>query len=422
MVHALLGIPAVSIWSIGGARAAPQTARTNWIPNAALEVSIAAYMAQHGVPGLAIAVVHDGQLAWEGHYGVSNVQHGTPINKRTLFQAASLTKPVFAYGVMKLIEAGKLGLDSRLADYVLPPGVSRSDWTRAITVRHVLTHSTGLPNWRDDADIHSDMAPQFEPGTGYSYSGEAFHWLQMVVETITGVGIRDVLRRLVLEPAGLLDMEMMWTPERDAREVYGHGASDGGEPVASPNLARREHWPRLHAVAQQWGRPMISWSHKDFVEAHAVMRPHTMAPFASMSLQEWNLPSNVAISAASSLRTTVGDYARFMALMMDTPGGSKAWQLKPNSRKSMLTPQRPRPERPQLPPGLGWGVELRADGNLFHHWGKNGQAHISLALGDAQRRRSLVIMINGAGRPGGGGGALVEQVAVALTGVAYACI
>ncbi|UPT65139.1 MAG: beta-lactamase family protein [Hyphomonadaceae bacterium JAD_PAG50586_4] len=374
-------------------------------------------MQRHSVPGLAIAVVEDADLAWQGHYGVTNIETGSAVTERTLFQAASLSKPIFSYVVMKLVEEGRLDLDSRLADYILPSGRSDHPRMKSVTVRNVLSHSTGLPNWRDEAIETAEFAPAFEPGTAYSYSGEAFYWLQQVVEAITGAGVGEIISSYLLRRAGLEDMAMLWTPERDAREVYGHAVTEGGQPLLEQSQFRREHMPRLHEVGARWGRPPASWTHHDLRVAHGVMRPHTVAPYADRPLWLWNLPGNAAIDVASSIRTTVGDYARFMTLMMASRRSSRRWQISESSRQLMLTPQLDRPNRPLLPPGLGWGLERREDGNLFHHWGRNGAAHVSVALGDPMRRRGLVVMVNGSQ-----GAPLVEEIVVAMTGMAYASI
>lgn len=391
--------------------------RKSWIPDAAIAASFAAIMQRHSVPGMAIAVIEDADVAWQGSYGVTNIESGSPVSERTLFQAASLSKPLFAYVVMKLVEEGSISLDTRLAELILPSGRASDPRIKSVTVRHVLSHLTGLPNWRDEANESVEFAPAFEPGTDYSYSGEGFYWLQQTVETIIGAGIGEIMSRYLFRPAGLDDMTMHWTPEQDAREVYGHTVDENGRPLLEPSLFRIEHLPRLHEVGRRWGRPLSRWTHHDLRAAHGVMRPHTAPKYSDMQLWQWNLPGNAAIDVASSVRTTVSDYARFMTLMMTARRSPHRWQLSESSRKLMLTPQFDRPNRPLLPPGLGWGIERRDDGNLFHHWGKNGAAHISVALGDPTRRRGLVVMVNGSK-----GGPLIEEVVVAMTGVAYASI
>ena len=114
----------------------------------------------------------------------------------TLFEAASMTKPAFAYVVMKLVDEGKLELDGRLVDYRRPDYLGPDPRLDAITVRDVLRHSSGLPNWADGR-----LTTIAAPGTAYTYSGEGMVWLQLIAETVTGEGAGALIERMLLGPA-----------------------------------------------------------------------------------------------------------------------------------------------------------------------------------------------------------------------------
>src|SRR5215470_7124922 len=132
---------------------------------ARLEKSIPLLMKEGDVPGLAIALVRNGELVWQRGFGVKSVKSNEPINDSTVFEAASLSKPVFAYAVLKLVDAGKFELDKPLNQY-LPGNYDVGDDPRLgqITARRVLSHTTGFPNWRSGAlKIH------FTPGERFSY-------------------------------------------------------------------------------------------------------------------------------------------------------------------------------------------------------------------------------------------------------------
>src|SRR5690348_7172749 len=140
-----------------------------------------------GVPGLSMAVLDRGALAWQQSFGVAD---------DTLFEAASTSKPVFAYAVLQLVERGVIDLDRPLALYHRPPYLPPDARLDRITARHVLTHSSGLRNWGDEGKPET-FVPAFEPGTRFRYSGEGFFWLQLVAEKLTGKGLDALMRELL---------------------------------------------------------------------------------------------------------------------------------------------------------------------------------------------------------------------------------
>jgi CubicO group peptidase (beta-lactamase class C family) len=144
--------------------------------------SIPDLMNRATVPGLSIALIEEDKVAWLGSFGARNAKTGEKVDERTVFQAASLSKAVFAYAVMKLADQGKLDLETPLSQY-LPGYLENDDRINRITARHVLTHRTGFPNWRSGG---KPLTIQFTPGERFSYSGEGFVYLQRVVEKITG--------------------------------------------------------------------------------------------------------------------------------------------------------------------------------------------------------------------------------------------
>jgi len=131
-----------------------------------------------------------------------------PLNDSTLFEAASITKPVFGYAVHRLAERGVIDLDKPLYQYLPFKDIEYDDRYKLITARHVLTHRTGFPNWRDGGKL----TIKFTPGTQYGYSGEGMQYLQAVVEKITGKGREQVLKEEVLVP---LDMHHTFFSKND---------------------------------------------------------------------------------------------------------------------------------------------------------------------------------------------------------------
>jgi len=124
------------------------------------------------LPGLGMGVVQGGRLAWQHYVGFANAQTKAPITADSIFPAASMGKQVFAYAVLELVQDGKLDLDRPLKEY-LQDGAPTGKWSERITARHVLSHSSGLRNWRWEKD--QPLTPAFEPGTKFRYSGEGFY-------------------------------------------------------------------------------------------------------------------------------------------------------------------------------------------------------------------------------------------------------
>ena len=191
-------------------------------PNLDVDDFIATLVREFNLPGVGVAFVEDSSLAWHKSFGVTNVSTEQPVTQTTLFQAASLSKPIFAYVVLKAIENGELGLDDRLVEHYRPQDLIKDAFSEQVTVRDALQHTSGMPNWRPDGDGPQPLKLNYMPGTDSSYSGEAYHWLQRVMENITGEGLDVFMRKRLFEPAGFPDMQMLWSPDRDSRESYHH--------------------------------------------------------------------------------------------------------------------------------------------------------------------------------------------------------
>lgn len=160
------------------------------------------YMQYYQIPGVSLALIKDGTLVYYNTYGVRNTFTREPVDSNTLFEAASVTKPVFAFAVQRLAERGVINLDTPLYHYLPYPDIAYDERYKLITAKHVLTHRTGFPNWRwMNPDNKLDL--KFIPGTSYGYSGEGFEYLKMVVEKVTGKKVEQVLQEEVIQPIGL---------------------------------------------------------------------------------------------------------------------------------------------------------------------------------------------------------------------------
>ena len=400
LLAASLGLSALAAGS-RTLRAAPRcNPDAEWVPAPELLQDLPRQMQALGVPGLGMAVVEHGQLAWSREFGLANVALGTPVDVRTLFEAASLSKPVFAYAVLQLVDQGKLELDRPLVSYRRPDYLGDNAWIERISVRDVLRHSTGLPDWRKDP-AREKLLPAVAPGTRIDYSGEAFTWLQLVVESVTGESLQQTLQRLLFAPAGMHDSSYGWNAELAARSVYGHRAPDDGN-AGVPPQGLREAWDSALPVAQRWHKPLSDWRYADAERALPRVRTHAPAGVA-------NWPGDILANAAASLRCTASDYARFLALMVHADPAP--WELRPDTRRAMLSKQIDVPGR-WTDKGLGWNLESSAHGPVFYHSGSNAGIFKAFALGDAARQRALVVLTNAAN-----GNLLYRRVVRAATGL-----
>lgn len=169
-----------------------------------------------GLPGLSMAVVQNGRVVWAGAFGTINDSAQTPVNPGTIFEAASLSKPVFAYLVLRLADRGEFDLDRPLYEMLEYPRLARDDERyKRITARIVLSHGTGLPNWGGEK-----LTLRFDPGTEYGYSGEGFVFLQKAVERVTGRSLDELARREVFEPLGMTRSSYVWQERFAGNAAY----------------------------------------------------------------------------------------------------------------------------------------------------------------------------------------------------------
>src|ERR1041385_679322 len=163
------------------------------------------------IPGLALAVVKDGKMVIARGYGFANVEHQVPVKPETIFQSGSTGKQFTATAVMMLVEEGKLSLDDKITKYF--PDCPTA-W-RDITVRHLLTHTSGMTDYPSDFDLRRDYTEDelyqriktislaFQPGEKWSYSNLAYVMLGILIHKISGKFYGDFLQERIFKP---LDM------------------------------------------------------------------------------------------------------------------------------------------------------------------------------------------------------------------------
>jgi len=320
-------------------------------------------MKQYHVPGLSIAVVEGDRVVWARGYGVMEFGKSEPVDTSTLFLAGSISKPVFASGVLALVEQGKLALDEdinlKLRSWKLPD--SRFTATEKVTLRRLLTHNAGLTVWGFpgyEATGPVPTVPQLldgekpantpavrndtTPGAFWRYSGGGFTIAQLMSTDVTGETFPALMQRLVLKPARMPHSTFENPPPSNLARY----AASGHERVDTPVPGRFHVYPEM-AAAGLW----------------------TTAP----ELARWG----IAISRAWK--------------------GERGGPLSPAMTRQMLTPQ-VKLAPPYGGPNSWWGlgVEVRGEGDtlMFSHGGRDEGFVAQFYMWPASGR-GLVIMMNG---------------------------
>lgn len=208
------------------------------------------------------------------------------VDTNTLFPASSLSKIVFAYLVLKLCEHGELNLDQPLHDilpyerFIAIDG-EYPEQAKRLTARHILTHTTGLPNWAPDFYQNPDTAElKFDPestlGSGYYYSGEAFLYLQKVIEKKMGKDLETLAKEYVFSPIGMTQSSYKLDNPDAINIVKVHTEFGSPETISQPKPEQNSACS-LVTTASDYAKFMIAWLSQtsEFFSIQAFSRPNT---------------------------------------------------------------------------------------------------------------------------------------------------
>jgi CubicO group peptidase (beta-lactamase class C family) len=330
----------------------------------AIDAFVHKLMRETGAKGLALAVIDEGKVAYVQAYGIRNGK-GDRLQTNTVMYGASLTKTVMAYATLQLVDAGKLALDTPLAedldeplpsygpDPVFPDkygpyrDLAGDERWRKITPRMALTHSIGFANFAF-IEPGGKLRIHYDPGTRYAYSGEGFILLQFVIEhgkkqKGLGVDVGQLMQKNIFAPLGMARTSLVW------REDFADNLADG-------------------------------WDDKGRIEAH---------------------DARSKVRVAGSMDTTINDLAQFAAALINGFGLSSA------SRAEMVKPQIHITTKTQFPPfqadlpaglqrkdlyaGLGVVVFDGPQGHGFYKGGHNGSTANTLVCIEAHKRCVLIL-------------------------------
>src|SRR6185436_17880545 len=222
-----------------------------------LEPLINQTMAANKIPGLAIGIVKNGKLTYAKGFGVSRLGTAKPVTTRTLFHMASVTKTFVGTAVMQLVEAGKIDLDAPLARY-LPYFKMKDERARAITIRQMLSHTSGIPdvtNYNWDKPEYDDKALErfvrsvanfslvWAPGEKFGYSNTAYEILGDVIAKVSGESFEDYTSHHILTPLGMKDSTLFMREANPELLASPHVKQDGQIVVSKVFPYNRAHAP-----------------------------------------------------------------------------------------------------------------------------------------------------------------------------------
>jgi CubicO group peptidase (beta-lactamase class C family) len=300
------------------------------------------------VPGVSIALVSSCSLAWSRAFGITDVRTGALVTHESIFEAASMSKPVFAYSFLKLAENGAINLDEPLVVYYAEPAVPTQDERKLITGRMVLSHTSGLPNWRKGEEERDGPLPVFfMPGSRFNYSGEGIFSLQGVMEQLVNEPLDAFARRTLFTPLDMKNTDFAWSEKLDLQLAAGH--DEKGNFLEKTKYRHPNAAYTLYTTAEDYARFMIEIMKSDRSEHHSLSR------------------ASIKKMLSHEISTTVRS-------PIERPGqarGREVWW------------------------GLGWSINTTLDGDIIHHSGSNRSGFRSFAQFNPNRQSGIVIMTNG---------------------------
>jgi CubicO group peptidase (beta-lactamase class C family) len=216
-----------------------------------VDAFVRAFIRQKNIPSAAISVVHHGKVLKAAGYGIANLELGVAATEHSVFEIGSMTKQITAEALMMLVEEGKLSLDDSVSKHL--PGLPES-WS-GIRLRHLLTHTSGLPDWESDStfsyrreyslaefvEFVSRHPLDFPPGTRFGYSNSAYPLLGKVIEKVAGMPYKQFITERIFAPAGMTETRFRdnasIVPNRASGYVDRNGTFINGERLRAEILA-----------------------------------------------------------------------------------------------------------------------------------------------------------------------------------------
>ena len=287
---------------------------------AEINAHVAQWLKESDVPSVAVAYIENRKIAWTAVYGEQSP--GVAATKKTLYNMASLTKPITAETILRLASAGKLSLDESMSPFWVDPDIKDDPQSKLLTPRLCLSHQTGFANWRRMTG--GVLKIRWKPGTQTGYSGEGYNYVGRFAEKKLGKAFDALAQEMVFDPIGMKDTSYTAKDWYSGRLAVPHGPK-GEKP--------------FDAVATTW-------------------------------------------NGADLVRTTIGDYAKFVVSVMHDEGLTKTI----SAERATMTRDTAKPEDLEKAcreagevgncsvtagMGLGWEVETVNGVKILDHDGSD---------------------------------------------------
>lgn len=227
------------------------------------DAEIENWLKEKKIPTLGIGVIEGGKLKQVKVFG--EITNGVSAPYNTIFNVASLTKPITAMVALNLVSMGKWSLDETIYKYWTDPDVSKDPNCKLLTTRHILSHQTGFANWRGnnkDGKLHFE----FSPGTKYQYSGEGFEYLRKALEAKFNKSLEQLADELIFNPLKMNDTHFVWSDQIDEKRVA-KWYNQNGDIYPTEKYTTANAADNLLTTVEDYGKFLVSVLNSDGLSA-----------------------------------------------------------------------------------------------------------------------------------------------------------
>lgn len=303
--------------------------------------------AEHKVPGVSLVIIRNNKIVHTVNSGTADSRTNEPVDSETMFEACSMSKPLFSYIALKLAESGELDLDKPVYKYFDDPAFMEQPERKKITARMLLSHTSGLPNWRLGEEDNEGLLPVlFDPGLKFGYSGEGMFLLQKVVEKITGESFEEYSKRTLFDPLGMKHSSFIYKDEFDANIAAGH--NEDGTFRSKTSYGRANAGYSLYCSAEDYATFLLEIMNKE-------------RRGKKLLSQKW-LNEMLKRQSIANIREPV-----------ERPGRATSFEVYW---------------------GLGWGINSTLGNDIYYHSGSNGSGFTCYSQFNPAEGSGIVIMTN----------------------------